>query len=480
MKQSYRHFLNRRGASTLEYVIILVAAMILATLLYNMVSGDEVKGKILTAIENAINGKSSGETNEPHKDKASPTKKPDKKKKAYSKKSNPSWENRLKQKYKKYEEYIKCSRAFRGDIVSYWTCLNQDDIDKDIKDFTEDPKGYINDVLGLDDLKESVNKLANVNYKEQLKQVWNNPGGYLKRKGDFLKQKWKAFNQDPMGHASTFVAEISGWNDAIAWWTGIDPQTGEKLRIPNRLFRLGTAIPFYTKAGKVASKATDRDVLDFLHDFACAKGKNSCSKPDLKTHSSNDTNFDYDPNKVKKQLDPEMGKVSEVTKTYKRDTKKYKTGDEVLKRRKIVNWEGKKKSIFNGDKDKVDIQTEDGKKFSVPFKNGFPNFDKWSAIELKLPEETWFKSDVVQFRALNRKVYQRAQSDPNLKEQFTDEELEKLKNGENINRFTWHHHQQPGKMQLVLRDVHGQVRHTGGREIWGGGEERRTGKLDPS
>lgn len=33
-----------------------------------------------------------------------------------------------------------------------------------------------------------------------------------------------------------------------------------------------------------------------------------------------------------------------------------------------------------------------------------------------------------------------------------------------------------GKMQLVDREVHAKAGHTGGREIWGGGEEARKGK----
>ncbi|MGQ4671846.1 HNH endonuclease [Bacillus toyonensis] len=34
--------------------------------------------------------------------------------------------------------------------------------------------------------------------------------------------------------------------------------------------------------------------------------------------------------------------------------------------------------------------------------------------------------------------------------------------------LTWHHHQVPGKMQLVLTDIHG-VNHLGGNKLWGRG-----------
>ncbi|MBN2910989.1 HNH endonuclease [Polycladomyces sp. WAk] len=41
--------------------------------------------------------------------------------------------------------------------------------------------------------------------------------------------------------------------------------------------------------------------------------------------------------------------------------------------------------------------------------------------------------------------------------------------GEDPVGYVWHHHQEEGFMQLVKSRVHGYVRHTGGRQIWGGG-----------
>ncbi|WP_312853843.1 HNH endonuclease [Thermoactinomyces mirandus] len=35
--------------------------------------------------------------------------------------------------------------------------------------------------------------------------------------------------------------------------------------------------------------------------------------------------------------------------------------------------------------------------------------------------------------------------------------------------YTWHHHQDKEKMQLVKTGVHGNTKHTGGRQIWAGG-----------
>jgi hypothetical protein len=34
--------------------------------------------------------------------------------------------------------------------------------------------------------------------------------------------------------------------------------------------------------------------------------------------------------------------------------------------------------------------------------------------------------------------------------------------------YTWHHHQDVGRMQLVPTDIHRWVKHIGGFEMWGG------------
>lgn len=57
---------------------------------------------------------------------------------------------------------------------------------------------------------------------------------------------------------------------------------------------------------------------------------------------------------------------------------------------------------------------------------------------------------------------------------FTKKQLEDIRNHrDQIEGLTWHHHQEPGKMQLVPSDIHGPTKHTGGRAIWGGGGKYR-------
>ncbi|MFC4620415.1 HNH endonuclease [Camelliibacillus cellulosilyticus] len=63
--------------------------------------------------------------------------------------------------------------------------------------------------------------------------------------------------------------------------------------------------------------------------------------------------------------------------------------------------------------------------------------------------------------------YIKIQSNPNLKNKFTEDEIELFKNGIVPERFIWHHHQDPGRMQLVDFETHRKTGHTDGYKIWG-------------
>ena len=52
---------------------------------------------------------------------------------------------------------------------------------------------------------------------------------------------------------------------------------------------------------------------------------------------------------------------------------------------------------------------------------------------------------------------------------FTEAEIATFKAGKVPERWTWHHHQDTGVMQLVLKEVHEVASHTGGFSIWGPG-----------
>lgn len=103
----------------------------------------------------------------------------------------------------------------------------------------------------------------------------------------------------------------------------------------------------------------------------------------------------------------------------------------------------------------------------------FADFDEVSVFNTELPEDMYEASDNKQFGYCNEKLKEAIEQNPELAEQFTEEQLEQIMNGETPDGYTWHHDAEPGKMQLVPTEVHQKTGHTGGRVVWGGGSENR-------
>lgn len=102
----------------------------------------------------------------------------------------------------------------------------------------------------------------------------------------------------------------------------------------------------------------------------------------------------------------------------------------------------------------------------------FPKFD--SKYDVKLPKDMYYDKDEVQFKYCIHRLDDQIKRNPKLGEQFTSRQLEQIKNGEpRISGLTWHHNEVEGKMQLVDADKHQISGHTGGRSLWGGGQECR-------
>jgi len=99
----------------------------------------------------------------------------------------------------------------------------------------------------------------------------------------------------------------------------------------------------------------------------------------------------------------------------------------------------------------------------------FPVFD--SAFDTQLSEEDYKSSSGKQFNECNKALKKAIENNPELKEQFTKEQLEDIENGRTPRGYTWHHAEEPGKMQLVKTEDHdrrvGGAAHTGGNSIWG-------------
>ncbi|MED4462700.1 HNH endonuclease [Metabacillus fastidiosus] len=75
----------------------------------------------------------------------------------------------------------------------------------------------------------------------------------------------------------------------------------------------------------------------------------------------------------------------------------------------------------------------------------------------------------------NETLYESIQENPDLARELglSSFDIQGLMNGETPKGYTWHHHEQPGVIQLVDSETHENTGHTGGREIWGGGSDHR-------
>ena len=112
----------------------------------------------------------------------------------------------------------------------------------------------------------------------------------------------------------------------------------------------------------------------------------------------------------------------------------------------------------------IDVQ---GKIYSLVV----PEFE--SCYDATISSELYYKRDRVQFKECYRQLFELVKTDVSLKNKFTESEWNDLLNGKKLANYTWHHHEETGKLQLVDRKIHRMTGHTGGRAIWGGGSAYR-------
>ncbi|QHZ46356.1 T7SS effector LXG polymorphic toxin [Bacillus sp. NSP9.1] len=108
----------------------------------------------------------------------------------------------------------------------------------------------------------------------------------------------------------------------------------------------------------------------------------------------------------------------------------------------------------------------------VPYdKDGFPIFE--SKYTTKLDESDLKKTRDQHFNKLNKELYKEIEENPSLikKLELSEDDLLDLRDGITPEKYTWHHHQTPGKMELVDREIHSKTGHTGGYKIWGKDEK---------
>ena len=97
----------------------------------------------------------------------------------------------------------------------------------------------------------------------------------------------------------------------------------------------------------------------------------------------------------------------------------------------------------------------------------FPVFD--AHFEAVLPVSDYHAGSYAHQQTANEQLLWSYEQNPAQFEDWSDVQIEQLLDGETPEGFTWHHHEEMGRMQLVDSDLHGPSSHIGGMSVWGGG-----------
>ncbi|GAB4203256.1 MAG: hypothetical protein OHK0022_27260 [Roseiflexaceae bacterium] len=101
-------------------------------------------------------------------------------------------------------------------------------------------------------------------------------------------------------------------------------------------------------------------------------------------------------------------------------------------------------------------------------RRGFPIFDDVAAYDTRIPSAVASVRDrTTHMEEATRDLHNAIQR--GMPHSFTPQQLQDIANGRaQIDGFTWHHHQDTGRMQLIPRDIHRRTGHLGGFEMWFG------------
>lgn len=185
---------------------------------------------------------------------------------------------------------------------------------------------------------------------------------------------------------------------------------------------------------------------------------------------SKESKSTFDPDKKIEKSDVVSTKTNEGYDPDKKVEKKDTGNDEKISyevHTRNESLEGDRHPITGVPFERKTVEDSDGNEVT----GVFPEFD--SDFDAQLPKDLYEASDKEQFAECNRQLKEAVEKDPELAKKFTPEQLEQIKNGETPDGYTWHHNEEKGKMQLVDSDIHAKTGHTGGKTIWGGGNENR-------
>ena len=100
--------------------------------------------------------------------------------------------------------------------------------------------------------------------------------------------------------------------------------------------------------------------------------------------------------------------------------------------------------------------------------SALPIFKSKYKVRLKITD--YRKSRSYHFLICNKKLYKDVRTNTRLRQKLnlSKNDIKALEIGETPRNYVWHHHQNPGVLQLVDRKTHEKTFHKGGFSIWGG------------
>ncbi len=104
----------------------------------------------------------------------------------------------------------------------------------------------------------------------------------------------------------------------------------------------------------------------------------------------------------------------------------------------------------------------------VPFdERGFPIFDKYMKYETRITQTIEKRDFILHMREATRSLREALDRGSVSKTLFNEHQLAAIQKGRaQIPDFTWHHHQESGRMQLIPKDIHTSTGHVGGNQTW--------------
>ncbi|MCS1351166.1 HNH endonuclease [Mechercharimyces sp. CAU 1602] len=376
---------SSKGSSTIEYVIILMAGVLLATILLNVFSEDN---DITRALQNKVKQTLMGEVSSPE--------------------DNGS------------------NSDHNGAILSSGDNTAQDDGIEIVTKWDKDKKTYNELIYSPSNDPPTLGELGKATYSSSI--IGITPLDH-DDETDSTNSWWKEFGEESADYFGDIIDEVFERPKldikSLAKWT----LTRNPFTIVGSAYLEGE--PAGETQGEIDS-ALDRGSCKSCEDEDAGNQKQDKNFSSLKP---GDPDFSYD------IVDSEYanGDIKKVAET---------SDDREIP---LVNskYAGK---LHNG------VYYND---------DGFPVFDEWTVAEINIPDEKVVGKSPKQL-ALATELFKQKYPDWETRFDLPEKTKQDIRKGKGSPKdYTWHHHQDTGRMQLIPRDVHESARHTGGHAIWG-------------